>query len=89
MKQLGYLANSEIAEQILNRTFIIPSDLDYVTALVPEEIGHISMQVRHGETKITISADKFYYFWNGVKEGTLSSYSGIQYGHYKAAAHSE
>ena len=36
MKQLGYLANSDIAEQILNGTFIISSDLDDATALVLE-----------------------------------------------------
>ena len=89
MKQLGYLSNSEIAEQILNGTFITPSDLDDATALVLEYIGHIGMQVRNGETIVTISADKFYYFWKRVKEVTASSYSGIHYGHYKAEAHSE
>ena len=36
MKQLGYLAKSDIAEQILNGTFIISSDLDDATALVLE-----------------------------------------------------
>ena len=50
MKQIGYLANSKIAEQILNGTFITPSDLDDATALVLEDIGRIGMQVRHGET---------------------------------------
>ena len=89
IKKLGYLANSEIAEQILNGTFIISSDLDNATALVLEEIGHIGMQVSHGKTIITVSADKLCCFWKRVKEGTSSSYSGIHYGHYKTAAHSE
>ena len=89
MKQLGYLANSEIAKQILNQTFIIASNLDDVTDLVLEEIGNIGMQVRHGEMIVTISADEFCYFWKRVKKGTASSYSGIHYGDYKAAAHSE
>ena len=88
MKQLGYLANSDIAEQILNATFIIPLQLDDATALVLEEIERIDMQVRHGETIVTISADEFYYFWKRVKEGTAYSYSGIHYGYYKATAHS-
>ena len=89
MKKLGSLDNSDIAEKNLNGTFIIPSDLDDATTLVLEEIGRIIMQVRHGETIATISADEFCYFLKMVKEGTASSYSGVHYVHYKAAAHSE
>ena len=87
MKQLGYLAYSEISEQVLNRTFIIPSDLDDATALVLEEIGRIGIQVRHGKTIVTISVDDFCHFWKRLKEGTSSSYYGIHYGHYKASVH--
>ena len=73
----------------MNRTFIIPSNLDDATALVLEEIGCISMQVRHSETIVMISADDLCYFWKRLKEETSFSYSGIHYSHYKAAAHSE
>ena len=47
------------------------------------------MQVKPGETTVTVSADELCYFWKRVKEGTASSYLVIHYGHYKAAAHSE
>ena len=89
MKQLGYLANLEIAQQIIGEYFKIPTEMDDATALILDEIERIGTQVKLGKTTSTISADKFYYCWKQVKEGTSSSYSRIHYGHYKSAAHSK
>ena len=57
-------------------------------ALILEEIGKISVNMTNGDATITITQEEFQYFWKRVKERTSSSLSGIHYGHYKAAAHS-
>ena len=41
------------------------------------------------DSTITITQEEFQYFWKQVKERRSSSLSGIHYGHYKAAAHSD
>ena len=57
--------------------------------LLLEEIGRIGVQMTNGELKIDVAPEEFRYFWRRVKERTSSSRSGIHYGHYKAAAHSD
>ena len=41
------------------------------------------------KVKITVSPEDFQYYWKRVKEQTSSSYSILQFGHYKSAAHSD
>ena len=89
LEQLGYLADTEVAQQIIEGTFEIPDDIDDATALVLEEIGRIGVQMTSGEITLSITPEEFQYFWKRIKEGTASLYSGIHYGHYKAAAHSD
>ena len=47
------------------------------------------MKPSNGDIIIVITKEEFRLFWKQVREGTKSSMSGIHYGHYKAAAHSE
>ena len=79
MEQLGYLADIEIAQQLIEGKFDVPDDINDATALILEEIGRIGVQVSNGNLIIGISADEFQYFWRRIKEGTVSSYSGIHY----------
>ena len=69
--------------------FDIPDEVDDATAMILEEIGEIGIQLTNGEITVEITKEEFQYFWKRIREGTASSYSGIHYGHYKAAAHSE
>ena len=69
--------------------FEIPDEVDDATALILEEIGNIGIKLSNGDITIDITKEEFQIFWKQVREGTQSSMSGIHYGHYKAAAHSE
>ena len=89
IEQLGYLADSDIAQQIVEGSFEIPDELDDATALIPDEIGQIGVQLSNGEVTIKITAEEFQYFWKKVRKNTSSLVSGIHYGHCKAAAHSQ
>ena len=86
---LGYLADTDTARQILNGTFPIPDEVDDITTIILEEIGRIGGLTQSGGIDSTVTPDDFRYFWRRVKERTSSSLSGIHFGHYKAAASSE
>lgn len=87
--QLGYLGDSEIAQQLAEGSFKIPDEISDATALILEKIGRIGMQMTNGDVTITITQEEFQYFLKKACTGTASSYSGIHYRHYKTAAHSE
>ena len=87
--QLGYLGDSTIAQQIIEGTYDIPEEVDDATAMILTEIGKIGVHLTNGDTTITITPEEFQFFWRRIREGTASSYSGVHYGHYKAAAHSD
>ena len=88
LEQLGYLADTEVSQQIIEGTFKIPDEIDNATALMLEEIRRIRVHMTNGEIMQTITPEEFQYFWKRMKEGTTSLYSGIHYGHYNAEAHS-
>lgn len=85
---LGYSADTETAEQILQGTWVPPPGTHPATLLLLEEIARIWKKMEDGEVSIVISPDDFEYYWKRVKEKMSSSYSGLHFGHYKAAAFS-
>lgn len=86
---LGYLTDSEIAQQIVECRYTVADDVNDATALIINYICRLGVQLTSGDLKIDISPEDFQYFWKGMREGTASSYSGIHYGHYKSAVHSD
>ncbi len=85
-KHLRYLSNKSLAKAKITGTYEIPSDMDPATTLILEEIGRLGVKLVNKEvTKIIITPEDFTIFWKKVGECTLSSMSGVYYGHYKAA----
>ena len=71
-------------------TYNIPSDMDPATKLILKEIGKLGVKIVNREgNKIVIMPEKFQSFWRRVNEFTLSSMSGVHYGHYKTAIQDE
>ena len=74
-------------QQILEGTFVPPPGTDRPTMILLEEITRIWDKMGAGEVNIVISKEDFQHYWKHAKEHTLSSFSGMHFGHYKAAAH--
>jgi hypothetical protein len=89
-ERLRYLSDESLARSIKLGTYDIPSDLDPATKLILEEIGKLGMKIVNGEgNEIVIMPNDFKHFWRKVNKFTLSSMSGVHYGHYKAAIQDE
>lgn len=86
---LGYSANTETAERILDGTWEPPDDTDGPTLIILKEIGRIWKKMQDGEVDIVISQEDFQHYWRRAKERTSSSFSGLHMGHYKAASYSD
>jgi hypothetical protein len=85
-ERLRYLFDELLARSIIMGTYDIPADMDPATKLVLEEIGKSGVKLVNGEgNKIIITPEDFTCFWKKVHKLTLSSMSGVHYGHYKAA----
>jgi hypothetical protein len=85
-EKLQYLSDKFLARAIVTDTYDILIDLDPTTTLILWEIGKLGMKIVNCETdEITITPEEFKHFWKRVNKFTLSSMSGIHYGHYKAA----
>ena len=88
-EQLGYLADTEVAQSILEGTYEPPPGVADSTILVLEEIGSIAQKIARGQVKLELSPEEFVAYWKAVKESTSSSWSGIHFSHYKVAGMNE
>ena len=86
---LGYCADTEAAEQILEGTFVPPPGTDGPTLVILEEISRIWKKLGDGEVELTVTQEDYQHYWRRVKERIASSYSGLHFGHYKSTAYSD
>ena len=89
-ERLRYLSDKTLAQSIIMGTYDIPSDMDPAMKLILKEIGKLGVKIVKEEgNKIVIMPEEFQSFWRRVNEFTLSSMSGVHYGHYKTAIQDE
>jgi len=88
-EQLGYLADTTVAQSILDGTFVPPQEVADSTILVLEEIGNIAARITRGQVRLTLTPEEFSAYWKAVKESTSSSWSKIHFSHYKVAGQNE
>ena len=77
-----------IAQQIIKSTFNIPNKANNVTSILIKETRKVVVLVTNRDITFTTTKEDFQFFWKQIQEGIVSSYLGIHYRHYKAAAHS-
>ena len=86
--KLGNLADTEIAQQIIEGTFDITDETDKAAAEILKEIGSMRIQLTNGSICIKITPEEFRQYWKRARERTSLSLSGVHFGYYKAAAQS-
>ena len=62
INQLGYLADTEVARQIVSGTHDIPDEVDDKTTQRLEEIGRIGARMRHRSVSVEITTEEFCIF---------------------------
>ena len=84
---LGYSADTDAALAILEGTFIPPPKTTAATRIIVEEIARIWEKMGTDEVRIETNRKDYQYYWKRAKERTASSFSGLHFGDYKAAAY--
>ena len=82
-QDLGHLANTDAADDILRGRYRYPADMEEGTELLLQEATRLYAKNK-GIVNYILKDDNFSSFWNTAKEETESSKSGIYFGHYIA-----
>ena len=85
-EDIGHLADGPVAQQILEGTYEYPAVLDPATRLLCEEATATYATMAPSQVATYVTVDDFQHFWQTSRERTGSSYSGLHFGHYKAAS---
>jgi hypothetical protein len=86
-EDIGHLADSPAAQQMLEDTYEHPEDLDPATRLLFEEASATYKALSPTKVATYATPEHFKLFWRTAKERSGSSYSGLHFGHYIAAWH--
>ena len=79
--KLCYLSDRDVASQIIEGTYDIPTDLDRELTLILEEIGRMGVKIINGyRPPINITPEDYTKFWRRVNE-FISSGGDKHYGH--------
>ena len=81
-----FLGDTEAALQILEGTYCYPSGTDPATKLLLEEADITYSKLSADEIAAYVTTEDFQYYWQTANERISSSYSGLHFGHYKAAS---
>ncbi len=84
---LGFMGDTECAQKILKGMYDYPPDINKWTKKILQEAHFTFSQKMSGiEIATMITTEDFQNYWQRVDERTLSSFSGVTFSHYKAAA---
>ncbi len=79
---MGYTANTPASKAVLDRTYEAPANSDVATNELFAEIAAICRLVPANSISIVITPEQWKQYWEVVNKETLSSKSGINFGHY-------
>ncbi len=89
LDDICHLGNTQSAQDILDGTYAYPSDTDQWKMKILQE-AHILYQLLSNESiDTTVSVYDFQDYWQGANEAISSLYSGLHFGHYKAASYNK
>jgi hypothetical protein len=81
------MGDTKCAQKILKGTYDYPPDTDEWTKKILQEAHFMFSQKMSGiEIATMITTEDFQNYWQWVDESTLSSFNGVMFSHYKAAA---
>ena len=84
---LGFMGDIKCTQKILKGMYDYPPDTDKWTKKILQEAHFMFSQKMSGiEIATMITMEDFQNYWQRVDERTLSSFSGVTFSHYKAAA---
>lgn len=84
----GLLGETEMAQAILEGTFVPPEGTDKHTCTMPSLLKRLSEAIKAGKIDDTVTGGDFLDHWKKAEEDTSSSISSIHFGHYKSAKES-
>ncbi len=82
----GFTGDTECAQQILEGTYDFPPGTNIWTKKIFQEAHYIFFHMSGTDIAFIVTTEDFQNFWRRVDEKTSSSFSGVTFSHYKAAA---
>ena len=86
---IGFCGDTAAAQAILEGTYVFPPDCDPATRLLLEEAAKTYRQLSNEEIASYVTLEDFQYWWRRARARTSSSYSGLHFDHYIAAAYDD
>ena len=83
---MGFVGDTEAARAILEGTYVYSPDIDPATKLLLEEAAMTYAKMPAEEIATYVTVEDFQYYWQRANERVSLSYSGLHFGHYKAAS---
>jgi hypothetical protein len=85
----GYMASTPASKAVLDGMYVAPADLDGATKELFNEITAIWKLIPENLVPITITPEQWKQYWKVVNKETLSSKSGLHFGHYIVGSKSD
>jgi hypothetical protein len=88
-QEFGYTASTPASKAVLDGTYVAPADSDGATKELFAEITAIWKLIPENLVSITITPEQWKQYWKVVNKETLSSESGLHFGHYMVGSKSD